>query len=110
MIVINKKLIILKSMSNLESPLEDVENKNVLVAFGARWCSPYGLLQSTLKEIEDKGIEVIRIDVDEHPKLSDQYAVVSLPTFIVLRKGKEARRKLGAISRKELSNLGEDVK
>lgn len=95
-------------MEKVTNPLEGVEDRNVFVAFGAAWCGPWVLLQNTLQEIEKLGVEVIKIDVDEHPKLSTSYAVVSLPTFIIIRKGGEARRKLGSISPKELIEFAKE--
>lgn len=93
-------------MSNTEeSPFEGIEEANVILAFGAKWCGPWGLLQPTLDEIIKSGVDLRKVDVDAYPALSTRYAVVSLPTFIALRKGKEVRRRLGAVSPKDLWDL-----
>lgn len=93
-------------MSNVkESPFEGIEEKDVILAFGAKWCGPWGLLQPTLDSIIEGGIDLRKIDVDEYTGQSTRYAVVSLPTFIALRKGREVRRRLGAVSPKDLWDL-----
>jgi thioredoxin-like negative regulator of GroEL len=69
-----------------------------LVAFGASWCMPWRLLQSALDDIEASGEKVIRVDTDREPRLADRWAVVSLPTFVVVNDGEEVRRWLGAVT------------
>lgn len=92
-------------MLTSNNPLSNLEGKKVLLAFGAKWCGPYTLLLPTLKEIEESGVEVRYVDVDEHGAASDRYAVVSLPTFVVLNDTKEMRRRIGSLSRNELKEL-----
>jgi thioredoxin 1 len=75
----------------------------VLLAFGARWCGPWRLLTPVLERLRTDGHQVLTVDVDEHPGFADRWAVVSLPTFVVVRDGSEIRRWLGAVSGTDLA-------
>lgn len=91
-----------KAGEEIEAAFQDGTADPVLVGFGAKWCGPWRLLNPVLKEIEEKGSRVIRVDVDEHPELADQYVVVSVPTFFIISEARETRRWLGAVSQSEL--------
>lgn len=56
------------------------------------------------KELEGK-LEVERINVDENQALSSQYGVMSIPTYVVLKEGKEIARKIGLTPKEELKKL-----
>jgi thiol-disulfide isomerase/thioredoxin len=67
-----------------------VERRQVL-AFQATWC---GLCQQDKPELAklDSDIEIIRIDADRRPDLVQQYEVTALPTYIVMKNGREVER------------------
>ena len=56
------------------------------------------------KELGDK-VEIVKINVDEKPEDASKNGVMSIPTFIVLKDGKEAGRKIGVTSKAELLKL-----
>ena len=45
------------------------------------------------------------MNVDENPNLAQQYAVMSIPNFIVFKGGKAASQAVGAISKDRLIEL-----
>jgi thiol-disulfide isomerase/thioredoxin len=67
-----------------------VERRQIL-AFTAKWC---GACQADKPELAtlDSEIEIIRIDADQRPDLVQQYGVTALPTYIVMRDGREVER------------------
>lgn len=73
-----------------------------LLAFGARWCAPWLLLQPALERLEQDGVTIRRVDVDEDEAAAERHRVISLPTLIVMRGGEERRRLLGAVSESDL--------
>lgn len=79
-----------------------------LLDFKAAWCNPcqmmHPIIEDLKKELEGK-VEVQEIDVDEKGEEAVKYGVMSIPTFIVLKDGKEVGRKIGAISKEELLKL-----
>ncbi len=64
-----------------------------LVDFWAPWCRYCILLEPTLEalanKLEGKGLKVIKVNVDETPAIAQQYGVMSLPTLMLFKDGKE---------------------
>ena len=47
-------------------------------------------------------LKVVKVNVDEAPGVQHRFAVRGIPTLVVLRKGKEVGRKVGAAPAAEL--------
>ena len=73
----------------------------VLVDFWAPWCMPcrmFGpVLDKVAKETEGAA-HVVKVNIDEEPELASRYGVMSIPTVILFKDGKEIARKVGAQS------------
>lgn len=71
---------------------------SVLVDFWAEWCSPClmvaPIIEGIAKEYEGK-IKVGKLNVDENPQMAAKYGVMSIPTVILFKDGKEIGRKVG---------------
>lgn len=77
-----------------EEKLEDlVKNGTHLVDFYAEWCGPCKMLGSVLETMED--VDIIKINVDEHPELATQFGVMSIPVLMVFKDGKETAKTMG---------------
>jgi thioredoxin 1 len=70
----------------------------VLIDFYADWCGPCRMLAPTLEEIADEREDILvgKINVDEAPAIAEQYGVMSIPTLIVFKDGREVTRLVGA--------------
>jgi thioredoxin 1 len=77
-----------------------------LIYFHADWCGPCQPMKPIIKEIEaemqDK-LKVTRVDVDQQQEMASKYGVMSIPTFIFLKEGKEEERLIGATSKESLA-------
>ncbi|AXI24836.1 thiol reductase thioredoxin [Methanofervidicoccus sp. A16] len=71
------------------------EGKTVVIVFYADWCKYCKALEPTLNQLEKEGIEIIRINVDEHPELAQKFGVRGLPTVIYIKNGFEVGRTVG---------------
>ena len=85
---------------NKENFKEEVLNseKKVLLDFWAPWCGPCRMVVPMVEEIakERPDIKVGKINVDENPELSSRFAIMSIPTLVVMENGKIINQAMGA--------------
>ncbi len=70
-----------------------------LIDFYADWCGPCRVMIPILEDIEKQyagKVTVKRVNVEEDPS-AQQYNIFNIPTFVILKDGKEIDRKLGAM-------------
>ena len=75
-----------------------IANGTALVDFYADWCGPCRMVSPIVDEIaeERSDITVGKVNVDDENALAMKYGVMSIPTLIVFKDGKEAARIVGA--------------
>lgn len=62
------------------------------------------VLEELEKELKGK-VEIEKINVDEKPQEAAKFGVMSIPTYIFLKDGKETSRRIGVTSKAELIKL-----
>jgi thioredoxin 1 len=71
----------------------------VLVDFWAEWCVPCHMVSPVVEEIgQDKGddLQVAKLNIDENPDVTRRFGVMSIPTLMLFKEGKEIARVVGA--------------
>ena len=95
------------SSENFEKEVLKSE-KPVLVDFYADWCGPCNamapVIEELAKELEGKA-KVGKINVDENSDIAVEYNVMSIPTLIIFKNGKEEKRLVGLRDKEELLSL-----
>lgn len=70
----------------------------VLVDFWATWCGPCKMAAPVLEELSEEykdKLLMVKIDVDQNPTVSGKYGIMSIPTTILFKDGKEIGRQVG---------------
>ena len=78
--------------NNIQSEVMN-SDKPVLLDFWAPWCGPCRIVVPIVEEIarERNDIKVGKVNVDEEQELAVRYGVMSIPTVIFFKDGKESR-------------------
>lgn len=80
----------------------------VMVDFWATWCGPCVMAGPIVDELANdyKGKVVVgKLDVDQNQETASKYGVMSIPTVIIFKDGKEVARKVGFAGRPMYENL-----
>jgi len=80
----------------------------VLVDFWAPWCAPCKMAEPILEELSEtyKGkTEFLKLNVDDNSQTPMKYGVMSIPTTILYKEGKEVGRQIGFAGKQAFENL-----
>jgi len=78
----------------------------VLVDFTAPWCGPCKMLDPVVKDLAqdwDGQVKVVKLDVDDHPKIAMHYQVMGVPTLMLFKNGQPVERATGYQPKDRLS-------
>ena len=72
----------------------------VVVDFWADWCGPCRMLGPTVEELAERydgKARVGKVNMDADPELARHFGIMSIPTVVFLKGGKEIARKVGVM-------------
>ncbi|MEM4311779.1 MAG: thioredoxin [Nitrososphaerales archaeon] len=87
-------------------------NIPVFVDFWAEWCGPCLMIAKSVEELAseyDGKVKFVKINVDENPSITSKLGIYGIPTLIIYKGSKEAKRIVGAASKNYYAKAIEEV-
>ena len=79
-----------------------------ILDFWATWCGPCKFMEPVIEELEKEyhgKIQIEKINVDENQELAAKHGVMSIPTYIIEKEGKEMERIVGATQKENFKKV-----
>lgn len=98
------------TMENLERIMKT--NDLVFIDFYADWCAPCKKMTPILNKIADqnKEIKLIKIDAEKSDNIALAYKVEEIPTYVILKKGRQVWRGVGEMDEAEITEVIKKMK
>ncbi len=80
--------------------------ETVLVDYWAVWCGPCKMIAPVLEECATSyagKIKIAKMDVDANQEVPAKYGIRGIPTLILFKNGQEVAKKVGAMSKSQLT-------
>ncbi|WP_182013328.1 thioredoxin [Haloquadratum walsbyi] len=82
------------------------EHDVVLVDFYADWCGPCQMLEPTVKSLAaETAATVLKVDIDQHQSLAQQYQVRGVPTLLLFNDAETVEQIVGVRDESTLRSL-----
>ena len=80
--------------------------ETTLVDFYADWCSHCRTIAPMLDQLSgEKQIRIAKVNVDESPRLAEQYKIMAIPALLLFQDGKVTGRKTGGVTKGEILEM-----
>lgn len=81
--------------------------KTVLLDFWATWCGPCQMIAPTVHAVAEARPDVMvgKVNVDEEGELAQAYSIISIPTLVVIKNGKEIARTVGVRAKEDILKM-----
>lgn len=83
---------------------EFIKKDSAVIDFSAEWCGPCKLLSPIFEQVanEIKDIKFGKVNVDNESELAQKFGIMSVPTLLFFKNGKNVERTIGFLSKNEL--------
>ncbi len=88
-----------------EEVTEVIGTGSWVVDFFATWCGPCQMMAPVLEDAATdwEGVQVVKVDTEHAHDLAEKMNVMSLPTIVFFKDGKEVSRVIGVVDKEELN-------
>lgn len=94
----------IKKITSEEEFEKEIKEGNLIVDFSATWCGPCRMMEPVLEELSSK-IKIFKVDIDELEVLTRKLGIMSVPTMIIYKDGKEVKKVVGYHSLEEMESV-----
>lgn len=80
----------------------------VLVDFWAVWCGPCKLAEPVLEQLSGEyngKVVIAKLDVDQNPRITERFGIMSIPTTVLFKAGQEIGRQIGFAGKRPFEDL-----
>lgn len=85
------------------------EPDGIILDFSATWCPPCQQMVPTVRRLQAQGYPIRKVDYDQERQLAARYRIESLPTFVLIVRGQEKERHVGAMSELQLRQMAQQI-
>lgn len=95
----------------LKSFDEFTKTGTTVVDFSAEWCGPCKILNPIFEDVAGKvkNVKFGKVDVDAENELAQRFYVMSVPTLVYFKDGKQVDMTVGVLSKEELTKKAEKL-
>lgn len=96
----------MKELTNENFKESTNSNTPIVVDFWASWCGPCKMLAPVFEEASNEmnNLNFAKLNTEEFQDIAAENNVMSIPTLIVFKEGKEIGRLMGAMSKEDLKS------
>ena len=69
-----------------------------LKVFSISWCKPCKAIEPALQELADRGLTIVKVDVEKQKAIAEMHGVRGVPTLKFYNEDKLIRQHTGALS------------
>lgn len=84
----------------------EIKEGIVLVDFYATWCGPCKMQSPIIDNLKEErsDIKIMKVDVDKEEDVARTYGIMSIPTLMLFKDGKEVAKNVGFMPKEVLTD------
>lgn len=98
------KMSVIHLTSNNYAETVEKESVTAVIDFYADWCGPCKMFAPVFEELASEVSDVVfcKVNVDNEEELARKFGVMSIPTIVVLKDGKQTAQNVGLAPKQKI--------